>query len=100
MNHLAVANLLAGSKLKALHLLQRVLHMLVDAVGPDDEQSRMMREKITILERDESAAPTDESNGILPILETSDESISPNTSMSNTLKVWRERNDITDPYFL
>ena len=82
-------------------LLQRVLHMQLDAFGPDDVRCTMTRSKITILEREESPS-FDESSTYLPILETSQESgDSPNTSMSNTLKVWRERNAISkDAYFL
>ena len=104
MQHLAVANLLAGSKIKALHLLQRVFHMQVDAFGPDDKQCQLTRTKISMLEDDESTQQADYlgKSTILPILETSHESScdSPNTSMFSTLKVWREKNTIKDAYFL
>jgi hypothetical protein len=96
MEHLVVANLLAGFKSKALQLLQRVFHMQVDALGPDDPQCEVTRHKILVLESDDnenSTVPTmDESRGVLPILKTSPESgDSPNTSM---LKVWRAQNGI------
>lgn len=101
MVHLAVANLLAGSKLKALQLLQRVFHMQVDAFGQDDERCKLTRNKIVILERDESP-PLDETtnSSMLPILETSQEmGFSSDTSLSNALfKVWRKQNAFTDSF--
>jgi hypothetical protein len=99
MEHLVVANLLAGFKSKALQLLQRVFHMQVDALGPDDAQCEVTRHKILVLESDDddvdhdaTVHAKDERGGILPIMETSPESgDSPNTSM---LKVWRAQNGI------
>jgi hypothetical protein len=96
MEHLAVANLLAGFKSKALQLLQRVFHMQVDALGADDAQCEVTRHKILVLESDDNDNGTTplphECGGVLPIMETSPESgDSPNTSM---LKVWRAQNGI------
>jgi hypothetical protein len=130
MEHLAAANLLAGDKLKALQLLRRVLHMQVETFGVHDDQNdvcQRTRHKIAVLEQSDSdsqLAPYDgvelshhgsngtaTNNNILPILETSRESSgnstmngesssSPNTSVTNTLKAWRESNAMTEQPFL
>jgi hypothetical protein len=51
MEHLVVANLLAGFQAKALQLLQRVFHMQVDALGPHHPQCAATRHKIILLEQ-------------------------------------------------
>lgn len=93
IEHLAVANLLNSKKTRALQLLRRVYHMQVDAFGVDNDQCKVTKNKIVLLEQDESAMPIAECSSILPVVETTlnKSSDSPNTSM---LKVWRDHNGI------